>query len=91
MSAQQFPLTLTLTSLSPDMHRLLGTPNEDVWPNVTDLQDWNPGFPTWKRLSLAHRTQGIDQFGLDLLEVGRCCGSHGRDETALLQAVSTTC
>lgn len=49
--------------------RLLGTPNDDVWPNVTELQDWNPGFPKWKRLSLAHRTQGIDRYGLDLLEV----------------------
>ncbi|CAN0591854.1 unnamed protein product, partial [Laminaria digitata] len=49
--------------------RLLGTPNEEIWPNVTELQDWNPGFPTWKRLSLAHRSQGLDQFGLDLLEV----------------------
>ncbi|CAM9736067.1 unnamed protein product [Scytosiphon promiscuus] len=48
--------------------QLLGTPNEDVWPNVTDLQDWNPGFPTWKRLNLAHRSQGLDKFGLDLLE-----------------------
>ncbi|CAM9981096.1 unnamed protein product [Ectocarpus sp. 13 AM-2016] len=49
--------------------QLLGTPNEEVWPNVTDLQDWNPGFPTWKRLNLAHRSQGMDKCGLDLLEV----------------------
>ncbi|CAN0384976.1 unnamed protein product [Ascophyllum nodosum] len=48
--------------------QLLGTPNEQVWPNVTELQDWNPGFPNWKRLSLAHRTQRMDRFGLDLLE-----------------------
>ncbi len=23
--------------------QLLGTPNEKVWPGVTNLQDWNPG------------------------------------------------
>ena len=38
---------------------------------MTDLQDWNPGFPTWKRLNLAHRSQGMDKIGLDLLEVRR--------------------
>ncbi len=40
---------------------------------MTALQDWNPGFPTWKRLNLAHRTQGMDKFGLDLLEVCVAC------------------
>lgn len=60
------------SSVSPPI-RLLGTPNEDVWPNVTDLQDWNPGFPTWKRLNLTHRSQGLDKFGLDLLEVRSRC------------------
>ena len=27
--------------------RQLGTPNEDVWPGVTQLPDWNPAFPKW--------------------------------------------
>lgn len=41
---------------------------------MTELQDWNPGFPTWKRLNLAHRSQGMDKYGLDLLEVRHYCG-----------------
>lgn len=28
--------------------RLLGTPNESVWPGVSNCKDFNPGFPNWK-------------------------------------------
>ena len=27
--------------------RLLGTPNETIWPGVTHLQDFNSSFPNW--------------------------------------------
>ena len=27
--------------------RLLGTPNEAIWPGVTHLQDFNSSFPNW--------------------------------------------
>jgi len=27
--------------------RLLGTPNDEVWPGVTKLQDFTPIFPNW--------------------------------------------
>jgi cyclin-dependent kinase 1 len=49
--------------------RILGTPNEDTWPGVTSLQDWNEDFPVWPSLNLAKILPGIDENGIDLLEV----------------------
>jgi len=48
--------------------RLLGTPNEEVWPNCTALQDWNPAFPQWPRLSLSTVAPMLDADGIDLLQ-----------------------
>ncbi|KAG8135112.1 hypothetical protein E2320_008160, partial [Naja naja] len=31
----------------------LGTPNNDVWPEVESLQDYKNTFPKWKPSSLA--------------------------------------
>ena len=28
--------------------RLLGTPDETIWPGVTQLQDFNSSFPSWE-------------------------------------------
>jgi len=50
--------------------RQLGTPNEDVWPGVTQLQDWNPAFPTWYKTPFAEQVRdNLDEAGLDLLEL----------------------
>jgi len=27
--------------------RILGTPNENIWPQVTSLKDFKPTFPKW--------------------------------------------
>lgn len=46
--------------------RVLGTPNESVWPGVTSLPDFQDSFPIWtpKRLSdVVH----ADEQALDLL------------------------
>lgn len=48
--------------------QLLGTPTDDVWPGVTALQDWNPSFPHWPRLTLYHIAPGLDDHGMNLLE-----------------------
>jgi len=49
--------------------RLLGTPDEDVWPGVTRLQDWNTAFPRWqKRPYSSAVTKHLDNGGMDLLE-----------------------
>eukprot|EP01034_Spumella_vulgaris_P029343 gene29343-36378_t len=49
--------------------RILGTPNEDVWPGVTSLQDWNEDFPIWPSLNIARFVPGLQDAGIDLLEV----------------------
>ncbi|KAG7367509.1 serine/threonine protein kinase [Nitzschia inconspicua] len=49
--------------------RQLGTPFEEVWPGVTQLQDWNPAFPLWKKAPYAKNvTDHLDNLGMDLLE-----------------------
>ncbi len=52
-------------------YRILGTPNEETWPGVTSLQDWNEEFPIWPSLNLSKFCPGLDEQGLDLLEVRR--------------------
>jgi serine/threonine protein kinase len=49
--------------------RQLGTPNEQVWPGVTQLQDWNPAFPIWYKSAYGNNVlSNMDRNGLDLLE-----------------------
>lgn len=48
--------------------RILGTPNEEVWPGVTGLQDWNTDFPVWPALLLSRWCPGLSDTGVDLLE-----------------------
>jgi serine/threonine protein kinase len=48
--------------------RTLGTPNEETWPGVTELRDWNDEFPEWPPLMLANFVPGLCQDGVQLLE-----------------------
>jgi len=32
--------------------RIFGTPNEETWPGVTQLEDWNDAFPVWPAVTL---------------------------------------
>lgn len=48
--------------------RILGTPNEDIWPGVTTLPDFKTSFPKWSRKSLADHVPTLDEHGIDLLE-----------------------
>lgn len=47
--------------------RALGTPNNEVWPEVESLQDYKSTFPKWKPGSLASHVKNLDENGLDLL------------------------
>ena len=47
--------------------KLLGTPNETVWPGVTKLRDWHE-FPQWKAQDLAKIVPQLDKNGIDLLQ-----------------------
>lgn len=48
--------------------RVLGTPNEQVWPGVTSLQDWNDDFPKWPALQIGKFVPTLGEAGTDLLE-----------------------
>lgn len=59
------------TILLPDVEdcpfRTLGTPNNDVWPDVESLPDYKNTFPKWKSGNLS--VKNLDKNGLDLLAV----------------------
>uniref|UniRef100_UPI00398F21DE cyclin-dependent kinase 1 n=1 Tax=Pristiophorus japonicus TaxID=55135 RepID=UPI00398F21DE len=46
--------------------RTLGTPNNDIWPEVETLPDYKTTFPKWKAGSLS-QVKNVDVNGLDLL------------------------
>jgi len=48
--------------------RTLGTPNEEVWPGVTQLPDYKATFPRWGAQDLRSVVEGIDEDACDLLE-----------------------
>lgn len=67
----------TLTPLFPGdseidelykIFRVLGTPNESVWPGVTKLPDYKPTFPQWKPMDLAQLIPDLEPAGIDLLK-----------------------
>jgi hypothetical protein len=55
------------------MFRLLGTPNETVWPGVSSLPHFSPAFPKWPAQRLTKRVRGLegDDSALELLQVRR--------------------
>nr|XP_043613150.1 cyclin-dependent kinase B2-1-like [Erigeron canadensis] len=46
--------------------RLLGTPNEEIWPGVSELKDWHE-FPQWKPSLISTAVPNLDENGLKLL------------------------
>ncbi|OJA16648.1 hypothetical protein AZE42_04043 [Rhizopogon vesiculosus] len=47
--------------------RILGTPNEETWPGVTQLPDYKDTFPRWSKQELKSIVPNLDEQGLDLL------------------------
>jgi cyclin-dependent kinase 2 len=47
--------------------QILGTPNEDIYPGVTRLPDFNELFPKWHRQNLAEKVPALCPAGIDLL------------------------
>ena len=49
--------------------RILGTPNEEVWPGVTKLRDYKSTFPNWPSNPIQTVVSGLnlDALGQDLL------------------------
>lgn len=48
--------------------RILGTPNDNVWPDVVYLPDFKPTFPKWRKQDLINVVKYLDNNGLDLLQ-----------------------
>ncbi|AET38284.1 cyclin-dependent serine/threonine-protein kinase CDC28 Ecym_2566 [Eremothecium cymbalariae DBVPG len=48
--------------------RLLGTPNESIWPDIVYLPDFKPTFPKWQRKDLAQVVPSLNENGIDLLD-----------------------
>jgi hypothetical protein len=55
--------------------RLLGTPNEEMWPGVGKLPNWHV-YPQWKPTKLSTLVPGLDSDGYDLLEVSEKYATH---------------
>ena len=47
--------------------RVLGTPNERIWPGVSHLPDYKTTFPNWQPQNLAQFNPQLNREGLDLL------------------------
>ena len=47
---------------------LLGTPSEETWPGISNLEHWNElNFPKFRPKPLRHRVPNLGKDGLDLL------------------------
>ncbi|KAJ7544962.1 hypothetical protein O6H91_09G100600 [Diphasiastrum complanatum] len=53
--------------------RVLGTPDEDMWPGVSKLRDWHE-YPQWQPQDIGRVVPGLDPNGLDLLSVSLTTG-----------------
>lgn len=49
--------------------RIMGTPTEEVWPDVNYLPDFKKTFPKWKKKDLQASVPSLDPAGVDLLEL----------------------
>lgn len=49
--------------------RVLKTPNEELWPGVSELPDYKPSFPQWNQNILAKHVPTLNAKGLDLMQV----------------------
>ncbi|KAL5704727.1 cyclin-dependent kinase [Ranunculus cassubicifolius] len=47
--------------------RIMGTPNEDIWPGVSSLPDFKSAFPKWPTKDLTSVVPDLEPAGLDLL------------------------
>ncbi|KZF22521.1 cell division control protein 2 [Xylona heveae TC161] len=49
--------------------RGLGTPDENIWPGVTSFPDFKQSFPKWSRDYNRPLVSGLDEDGLNLLDL----------------------
>jgi hypothetical protein len=47
----------------------MGTPNDEIWPGVSELPDYKSTFPQWSPQPLENIIKNLDEVGLDVLQV----------------------
>jgi hypothetical protein len=47
----------------------MGTPNDTIWPGVSELPDYKSSFPQWGPQPLAGIIKHLDEVGLDVVNV----------------------
>lgn len=47
--------------------KIMGTPNKETWPTVTELPDWKPNFPVYEPTPWGSILNNLEPQGLDLL------------------------
>ena len=57
-----------LRSLRLRSSRIMGTPNEERWPGVSQLPDYKPTFPQWPGADLASHLPSLDSQGVELIK-----------------------
>lgn len=57
-------------------YRTLGTPNETVWPGVTQLPDFKPTFPKWTAKPDNELCPKIGDLGCSLLKASQFMYFH---------------
>ena len=62
-------MIINSTLCTATVYRILGTPNEEVWPGVSTLQDWNDSFPEWPPLQICNFVRSLNPAGIHLIEV----------------------
>lgn len=48
--------------------KIMGTPNENTWPDVIQFPDFKPAFPKWTKKKLSYYISNLNSDGIDLLE-----------------------
>lgn len=67
-------------------YRLLGTPDEEAWPGVTQLPDYKNSFPQWKAKPIRTAVSGLDDVSTDLLSVSHLLWYFDAVSSACLRA-----
>ena len=47
--------------------KVLGTPNENNWPDALKLSDFKPTFPKFRGMSMSEHTPTLNELEVDLL------------------------
>ena len=51
--------------------RTLGTPDDNIWPGVSDMPDYKTSFPKWPVQPLKNVIPSLPSTAIDVLQVGK--------------------